>query len=348
MSNPSRKGRKPLTASTPNWTYSPLSHIYVEEDALSHPVARQILDRFPNAVPIPIRRYTDILNRPRQDYQHQKKALQLILALERDRYLYKGPEICQDYGHPNFYYASTILNCIYDCHYCYLQGMYPSAHLVVFVNLEDFFREVDSILQKGPVYLCTSYDSDLLALEKVIPHASSWIHYARERKDLLMEIRTKSSAFDTIQSIPPVQNVLLAWTLSPDPVIEGYEKKTPSLTRRLDAIKKALDTGWQVRICLEPILRIPNWQEVYTDFWEKILDYLPVSRIVDITIGMLRMNREYFKKIQKDRLDTDLFTLPMEANENVMGYPAAQEEEMKTFLLEMIAAHYPKERIYIS
>ncbi|MGI6707274.1 MAG: radical SAM protein [Clostridia bacterium] len=337
-----------MKAFTPNWTYNPFSHIYVEEDAFSHPAVRQILDRFPDAVTVPIHRYTDILNRPRQDYQHQKKALQLILALERDRFLYKGPAICQDYGHPNFYYASSALNCIYDCHYCFLQGMYSSAHLVVFVNLEDFFREVDKSLQEGPVYLCTSYDSDLLALERLIPHASAWIHYARERKDLLMEIRTKSSAFDAIRSIPPVPNVLLAWTLSPDPVIEAYEKKTPSLSRRLDAIRKALDAGWPVRICLEPILRIPNWQEVYSAFWEKILDQLPISRIVDINIGMLRMNRDYFKKIQKGRLDNDLFTYPMEANKNVMSYPAAQEEEMKGFLLEKIAAHYPKERIYIS
>ena len=36
-----------------------------------------------------------------------------------------------------------MFNCIYDCDYCYLQGMYPSANIVVFVNHEDFFDAVD-------------------------------------------------------------------------------------------------------------------------------------------------------------------------------------------------------------
>ena len=35
------------------------------------------------------------------------------------------------------------MNCVFDCEYCYLKGMYPSANLVVFVNLEDIFAEVE-------------------------------------------------------------------------------------------------------------------------------------------------------------------------------------------------------------
>ena len=58
-----------------------------------------------------------------------------------------------------------MMNCVFDCEYCYLKGMYPSGNVVLFVNLDDIFDEVYKLLQKHPVYLCVSYDTDLLAVE---------------------------------------------------------------------------------------------------------------------------------------------------------------------------------------
>lgn len=48
-----------------------------------------------------------------------------------------------------------MMNCIFDCEYCYLKGMYPSGNLVVFVNLEDIFAELESLLaQKAYIFAC--------------------------------------------------------------------------------------------------------------------------------------------------------------------------------------------------
>ena len=103
--------------------------------------------------------------------------------MKDEPFLYKGPDICENFGNRHFYYASTILNCIYDCHYCYLQGMYQSANIVIFVNIEDFFEAVDRELSfLGSMYLCTSYDTDLLALEGILPYSRKWIEFAGRRK----------------------------------------------------------------------------------------------------------------------------------------------------------------------
>ena len=70
------------------------------------------------------------------------------------------------------------MNCVYNCeYYCYLKGMYPSGNIVVFVNLEDIFAELEEILQKHPVYLCVSYDSDLMALEDLTGFVESWLGF---------------------------------------------------------------------------------------------------------------------------------------------------------------------------
>ena len=71
------------------------------------------------------------------------------------------------------------MNCVFDCEYCYLKGMYPSANLVVFVNLEDIFAEVEKRLAAHSVYLCVSYDTDLLALEHLTGYAARWIEFVR-------------------------------------------------------------------------------------------------------------------------------------------------------------------------
>ena len=62
-------------------------------------------------------------------------------------------------GEENCYF-SHMLNCVYDCGYCFLQGMFRSAHQVLFVNYEDFMRDVDERLEaspNGPVWFFSGY-----------------------------------------------------------------------------------------------------------------------------------------------------------------------------------------------
>ncbi|NLC68901.1 MAG: radical SAM protein, partial [Clostridiaceae bacterium] len=146
------------------------SHVYIEKKAMNHSNSKKILEHFRQAEIVEINHYKDVFSRAKQDYCMQKHSPKLILAVKDDDFVYRGAPLCEDFGNANFYYASTVMNCIYDCEYCYLQGMYATANIVVFVNIEDFFGEVESLLKKRPVYLCISYDSDLLALEKILGH----------------------------------------------------------------------------------------------------------------------------------------------------------------------------------
>ena len=109
------------------------AHIYVEHAARDYPQTRALLDRFPHAQVVPVDDYKDVFARPRQHFQTQKNSVKLILAVKKDRFLYPGSGISQRFDLDNFYYNTLLLNCVYNCDYCYLQGMYPSANIVVFV-----------------------------------------------------------------------------------------------------------------------------------------------------------------------------------------------------------------------
>jgi spore photoproduct lyase len=210
---------------------------------MDHPVAIETMKRLKKAVIVKISHYKDVFCRPQQDFQLQKRAQKLILAVKDSNFLYKGPDICQNFGNSNFYYTSFLLNCIYNCDYCYLQGMYPSANIVAFVNIEDFFSAAEEKAAEHNLFLAVSYDTDLLAFEGIIPYSSMWAEFAAGHPQIKIEIRTKSANCMAVSNINPVENVTLAWTLSPQSVIDKYEPLTPSLNSRIKAVNKALARG---------------------------------------------------------------------------------------------------------
>ncbi len=305
------------------------SHIYIEEAARTHRVTEALCARFPRATLVPIEHYKSVFNRPRQNWRLQKESLKLILAVKRDKFLYPGTHVMPDFGFENFYYTNQILNCLYDCQYCFLQGMYPTANVVIFVNNEDFFAEVDAKLQnEKPLYLCVSYDSDLLGFERIVPFCRDWIYFAQGRADLLLEIRTKSGNFEAIADCPPCANVILAWTLSPAAIIEKFEQKTASLEARLRSAAKAIACGWRVRVCVDPILPVAGWEDVYAEFAREVSQRL--RGMHDLSVGVFRISEEQFKRagfskelrhsLEKQLVVRDgLVTLPAADAERIVG-----------------------------
>lgn len=137
--------------------YSPLfSHIYIEKKAYEYEITNKILSQFNNSEIIEIDHYKDVFCRKNQNYTIQKKSTSLIIALKNNNLIYKGAKVCHNFGNHNFYYTSCVMNCIYECEYCYLQGMYPSGNIVVFVNLDDYFLELSKLIKENSIYLSIS------------------------------------------------------------------------------------------------------------------------------------------------------------------------------------------------
>jgi spore photoproduct lyase len=210
------------------------------------------MEKFPNAVNIETDHYKDIFNRNNQDFQTQKASQKLILAVKRDKLIYEGAKVCQNFGHKHFYYTSSVLNCIYNCDYCYLQGMFPSANIVVFVNIEDYLAQVELLLKEHPIYLTVSYDTDLLAFEGIYPFTAQWIGFAGKSPGLTVEIRTKSANYRPFP-LTANENTILAWTF-PDEIAGRHEKNTPSLASSLVPFNKTPFGRLEGKALLDPFL----------------------------------------------------------------------------------------------
>ena len=143
--------------------------IYIESGVLDHPRTQAVLRRFSKAEQIVIERYGEVFNRRGQNFRLQKRQPALVLAEKHDGHVLPTPPGYGIGGEHNYYF-SHLLNCVYDCRYCFLQGMYRSAHFVLFVNYEDFFAGVDAALARHSeqdVYFFSGYDCDSMALESV-------------------------------------------------------------------------------------------------------------------------------------------------------------------------------------
>ena len=333
--------------------YNPVfSHIYVERAVLDHPRTGRILQSFPASNIILIDHYKDVFCRKGQDYLLQQQSQNLILGTRQGNLLYQGAPVCQSFGNENFYYTSCIMNCIYDCEYCYLKGMYPSGNLVVFVNLEDIFHEVRIRLREHPMYLCISYDTDLLALEQLTGYVQEWIAFAETQMEpgrhaLKLEIRTKSANSLFWQTHSPVPGIIYAVTLSPQAVIEAYEHRTPSLGRRLASAREAMQRGFPVRLCFDPMICCRDWEMHYKEMLRQVFDEIPVEQLEDVSVGTFRVSQDYLKKMRKNQPGSAVVQFPYQNDGGVYHYSGELTKRMEGFLVSRLKERIPEDKIFL-
>lgn len=325
----------------------PFSHIYIEKEALHHPKTEQILSHFKHSTIIQIDHYKDVFNRAGQSFITQKQSQNLILAIKKQSFLYKGAPVCQDFGYDNFYYTSNIMNCIYDCEYCYLQGMYPSGNIVCFVNLEDFFHEVTQLLENMPLYICISYDTDLLALESITGFVREWIAFAHKHPNLTVELRTKSCNYKSIADITPTNNFILAWTLSPNDIIQQYEHHTPDYAARINSINHAIQDGWTVRLCFDPLLHVKNEIHLYQTWIKQVFQDIKPACIKDVSVGIFRISKEYLKVMRKHRPHSVITQYPYCNDNGVCHYANHISNQLVEEVTRTVAQYIDQTKIFI-
>lgn len=325
----------------------PFSHIYVEKEAADHPLTQSILAKFRKSVVISIDHYKDVFNRAHQDFELQKTTPSLILAKNTGTSVFAGSPVCQDFGNDHFYYTSCARGCIFNCEYCFLRGMYGSGNVVVFVNLEDIFAEVEAILQEHPMYLCISYDTDLIALDSLTGFVSRWVAFTKEHEGLTIEIRTKSFRKDIYERCEPCDRVVFAYTLSPSEIVERHERKTSSLSDRLDAAACALAHGFPTRLCFDPIIYCRNWRESYAAMIDEVKSKIDISRLKDVSVGSFRIPAEYIKPLRKSFPNSAICQFPYENRKGVCQYPEELRNEMEEYLVTLLQPLISKERIYL-
>jgi len=329
-----------------------IDYIYVEKGAEAYPACARILSHFGGANIIGIENYKDLFCRGNQNYRLQKSRPSLILAVNKAGFVYEGADNCQSFGNDNFYYCSLSKNCIFSCDYCYLQGMYRSGNIVVFVNIEDCFKETEALLEgKDSVYMCLSYDSDIFAMEKSLGYVKLWNDFARVNacRGFSAEVRTKSASTEFFKENEPCDAMVFAWSLSPEAVVNALEKRTAPATKRLEAATFAARRGFRVRLCVDPIMELgdENFYKNYEGLASLIKESDIVPLLDSVSVGPFRVPSEYIKLFRHNVPDSAISWYEYTVKDGTASYSPERLTEMNRYVTELLVkAGIMQEKIY--
>ncbi len=328
--------------------FSMIETIYIEENILQHPRVLAITARFPKARKITCGRYGEVFNPKAQNFRLQKQQPALILAEKYQGFMLKAPPH-YGIGAQQNYYFSHMLNCLYDCRYCFLQGMYQSANYVLFVNYEDYYADMQSISAATPdeaVHFFSGYDCDSLALEPVTDFAKEFLPVIRSIPNAWMELRTKSTQVRHLLDIDAFDRCIVAFSFTPDEIASALEHKAPSVFKRLEALKKLQQQGWPVGLRFDPIIYEEDYQTHYQRLFALVFDKINPDSVHSVSLGVFRLPDKYFKKIHKLYPDEKLFVSPLQSKQGMMSYKAELEAEMMDFCTTEVLRYIPAETFF--
>jgi DNA repair photolyase len=164
-------------------------------------------------------------------------------------------------------------------------------------NLEDYETVVRKELSKPGPNLGLGIDcSDSLLHEGVTGHACRLIPLFANKStnpfDRKLILLTKSTNIGYLDGLPTT-NILMTFSLNPEPIADLWEGKwndgiriIPNIEKRLDTSRTAQQMGFEVRWRIDPILPVDNWADIYRKFFaDAVIDGHQPTRI---TLGTYR------------------------------------------------------------
>lgn len=322
--------------------------IYIEEGASDYPKTREILKRFPSARQIPIDHYGEVFNTKAQNFRLQKQNPALIIAVKKGGYALPAPQHYNIGGSHNFYF-SHMMNCVYDCRYCFLQGMYQSANYVIFVNYDDFFtaiRNEQNKLEDESGWFFSGYDCDSLALEPVTQFIDAALDLFQDMPNSWLEIRTKSTQIRPLLKRNTLKNCIVAFSLSPEDIVEALEHKTASLEKRLTAAATLAERGWPIGFRFDPVIATENFNENYSKLFKRVFSTLPETSLHSISLGPFRLPKPFHKKLIQLYPEEPMFAADMRVQGNLASYSETSESEMLGYCKEQILEYIPEDKFF--
>jgi spore photoproduct lyase len=325
-----------------------MKRIYIEEALVDNPRVKRIIHKYPAADRIFCRSYQEVFNPKSQNFRIQKNDPALILAEKRGRLVLPTPKGFGIGGEENYYF-SHLLNCPYDCRYCFLQGMYQSANYVLFVNYEDFIEEIKAIVAtdlKKQYYFFSGYDADSLALEGLSGFIQTFIPAFAKLDNAILELRTKSSNVKALLKYEPYSHCVVAFSFTPEPVSMAVEYKVPQFLKRLQALRQVAEHGWPIGLRFDPLIYASNFTELYQQLIDTLFSYIVPTSIHSVSVGPLRFPEKMYQKLVKLYPQDKLLAHPLIKEDNHYSYPRTRASEMQMFVKEYLQRYINNPQIF--
>ncbi len=283
--------------------------IFIEKEAVNSPVTKQIINKLPDVTVEYIDDYRNIRiegNTTDDVYIESKECL----AVARKKGGLVKEFRCRDgiIGNTE-YFISHGNNCNLDCEYCFLQSYFDNAVPTVFINHDEILTAIKDVLlaagDKKTVFhageLC-----DALAFDDLTGLSRKLISLFSEYPNAGLELRTKTTTIENLLTISSSSNIVISWTFSPQLIVDAYEHKTPPLEERVRAAGEVQRAGYNVGICLDPIILCEDWFNNYKSMLEMLFDRLDIAKIKFVSLGGFRYLPSLTRVIRDRNPETNL------------------------------------------
>ena len=209
----------------------------------------------------------------------------------------------------NYFVINFESNCPMDCSYCYLQEyLADNPSLKVFSNVPDLIEQVDRLIarHRGVFFrIGTGEITDSLALEPYTGTVAELIPYFAEQPNVMLELKTKSDAVQTLLDLDPKGRVVVAWSMNPQRVIDLDEHDTATLDARLEAARFCQDAGYRLGFHFDPMIEYAGWEKDYRALVEQTFATVDWRKLSWISLGVLRQTPG-LKRIMRTRFPESL------------------------------------------
>ncbi len=192
---------------------------------------------------------------------------------------------------PHFLELKWAYGCPFNCAWCYLKGTLRRLPTKTRPRIKDYKKiekhveiffdnsKQTEILNSGEIADSLMWENNGSSFSKfIIPLFES----TSKHKVLFL---TKSNFINNLLSIEHNGAPIISFTLNAFDVSKKWEKGAPETKKRVEAAKKLVDAGYVVRLRIDPMVPIENWETHYKSLVDFIFSKLTPERI---TIGSLR------------------------------------------------------------
>ncbi|MGI5891529.1 MAG: radical SAM protein [Bacillota bacterium] len=268
--------------------------VYYEPKSLDYKLGKQLQEKYKDLPWIPIESHNSIPEMQQKSNSEFAQMKQNLIIGIRKTHKYTENHKVSDYLVP---YTSS--GCSAMCLYCYLVCNFNKcSYLRLFVNREQMLDKIikKSLKSQLPLTFEIGSNSDLV-LENTITGNLEWTieRFARQGRGSLT-FPTKFSQVEPLLGLDHRGRIIFRMSVNPSEIIRRVEIGTSPLTQRIEALNRMCEAGYVVGLLIAPIVLVPGWQGLYSEFLASLAEQLSAKAKRRIFIELIFMTYSFIHR----------------------------------------------------
>ncbi len=173
--------------------------------------------------------------------------------------------------------------------------------------------------------------------------AASFVPFFSRFPQAFLELRTKSTQIKSLLDLEALPNVVVAFSFTPEEIQASVENLTPSVDRRIRAMERLQERGWQLGLRFDPLVYHEDFRAQYRRLYQQVFSAVRTQSLHSVSLGPFRLPPDFFRTVARLYPDDPLLAGPFEEDGSSVGYRRDLEEEMVGFCREELLRLVPGE-----